>query len=64
MQTQAQDRQSAAAEIFDLRKKIDVHAQVGDISEVSRLQLQIAELQRQFGAVNGVERKKDNDRTA
>ncbi len=57
MQTQAKDRQSAEEEIFALRKKIDMYARAGDMSEVSRLQLQISQLQRKFGAVTGAERQ-------
>jgi hypothetical protein len=34
------------------------------MSEVSRLQIQISQLQQKYGAVKGAERKKDNDRTA
>jgi outer membrane protein TolC len=63
MQTQTSARQSAEEEIFALRKKIDQHAAAGDVAEVSRLQLEISELQQKHGAVTGVERK-DNERTA
>ena len=52
-------RQSAEEEIFALRKKIDLHAVAGDVSEVSRLQLKISHLQRKFGAVAGRKRKPD-----
>ena len=57
MQTQAKDRQSAEEEIFALRKKIDLYMRAGDMSEVSRLQTEIASLQQKYGAVTGIERK-------
>jgi hypothetical protein len=57
MQTQAKDRQSAEEEIFALRKKIDMYARAGDMSEVSHLQLQISQLQQRYGGVTGIERK-------
>ena len=61
MQTRAKDRQSAEEEIFALRKKIDLYMLAGDMSEVSRLQLQISQLQRKYGAVKGAGKEKDND---
>jgi hypothetical protein len=64
MQTQAEDdRQSAEDQIFALRRKVDSYAAVGDQAEVSRIQLQISELQQKHGAVTGTRRKKD-ERTA
>jgi hypothetical protein len=63
MQTQAEDRRSAEAEIFSLLKQIDKYAAVGDSDEVSRLQLEISRLQQKYGAVTGTRRKND-DRTA
>jgi hypothetical protein len=63
MAMQTQDPQSAEEEIFALRKKIDLYMRVGDMSEISRLQLQILQLQQQHGAVKGAVRKKDNDST-
>jgi hypothetical protein len=49
--------------IFELRKKIDMYAQAGDTAEVAKLQLEISELQKRFGATHGAERK-PNDRNA
>jgi hypothetical protein len=63
MDQQPEDRQSAEEEIFALRKRIDTYIRVGDMAEVSRLQLEISHLQQKYGAVNGAEMK-DNDRTA
>jgi hypothetical protein len=57
MQTQAQDRQNAEVEIFALRKKIDLYAQAGDVSEIPPLQNKIADLQRKYGALTGTQRK-------
>jgi len=55
---QAKDRRSAEEEIFALRKKIDMYARAGDMSEVSRLQLQISQLQQKYGAVTGARKEK------
>ena len=63
MQTRIEARQSAEEEIFTLRKKVDQYAAAGDADEVSRLQLEISELQRKHGAVTGIERE-DNECTA
>jgi hypothetical protein len=54
MEMQTRD---AEEEIFALREKIDLYARAGDMSEVDRLQTQIADLQQKFGAVAGIERK-------
>lgn len=59
METQARDRHSAEEEIFALRKRIDLYMRAGDVSEVSRLQVMIADLQRKHGAVTGADRKND-----
>lgn len=63
MQTRAEDRRNAEEEIFTLRKQIGSYAAAGDTNEVSRLQLEISQLQQKHGAVTGRERK-DNERTA
>ena len=50
---QTQDRKDAEEKIYALRKKIDLCARAGDISEISRLQLEISQLQQASGAVSG-----------
>jgi hypothetical protein len=61
---QANDRQSAEAEIFALRKRIDAYLRAGDVCEVHRLQVRISELQRNYGCTTGRGKENDNDRTA
>jgi hypothetical protein len=55
MAMQAKDR--AEEEIFALRKKIDLYARAGNTDEIARLQTQIAQLQKKYGVVKGMERK-------
>ena len=55
------ERERAEAEIFALRKKIDLYLLAGDSDEVNRLQIEIADLQKRFGATSGA-RRKINDR--
>ena len=64
MQTQTEARQSAAEEVFNLRKRIDKHLRAGDTDEVSRLQLQISELQQKHGVTTGIGKDENEDRTA
>jgi hypothetical protein len=64
MQTQTEARQSAEAEIFSLRKKVDQFAAAGDVAEVSRLQIRISDLQRKHGAMTGRGKDENDDRTA
>ncbi len=54
---------NAENEIFALTKKIDVYLRVGDMAEVSRLQLQISQLQQKYGATKGRGREDNADRT-
>lgn len=54
----------AENKIFALRKKADLFLQAGDTAEFNRLQREISQLQQKHGATMGVERKRDNARTA
>lgn len=49
--------------IFALTKKIGRYVQAGDIEEVTRLQRQIAQLQRKYGATKGHGRDENNEPT-
>lgn len=50
------DRKDAEEEIFAIRRKMDLYARAGDVSEVNRLKLEIAQLQQKHNALFGVER--------
>ena len=58
------NEREAEDEIFHLLKKADLYLQAGSIEEYNRIQTTISELQQKHGAVVGIERKPDNDRTA
>jgi len=56
-------RQAAEQEIFELRKKADLHLQVGSIEEFNRIQTTIANIQQKHAVFSGIERTPD-ERTA
>jgi hypothetical protein len=59
-----QTKREAAVEVFNLTKKIDQYARAGDVAEVARLQLQISELQRKHGAMTGIGKDENDERSA
>ena len=59
-----QTKREAAEEVFNLTKKIDQYARAGNVAEVARLQLEISELQQQHGAMTGIGKDENEDRSA
>ena len=56
-------RQAAEQEIFELRKKADLHLQVGSIEVFNSIQNTISEIQQKHAVFSGIERTPD-ERTA
>jgi hypothetical protein len=57
-------RELAEREIFDLRRKAELFLRAGDIQQYSCILIVIAQIQEANNVTVGVERKRENDRTA
>lgn len=58
------NEREAAEEIFNLRKQIDKCAAAGNTDEISRLLLQISQLQQKSGVTTGAGKGEYDERTA
>jgi hypothetical protein len=55
------NKAEAENEIYDLMKRVNRYLMAGDLEEVNRIQLEISNLQRKYGAVNGRGKEEEND---